>query len=215
MGWVCSISLGSNDPAFGTGLAVLLFVCTYRRLLPDALMGRPLRFLNQALLFVTTVVVLVGFSYARCHYIYRERPARELRCPLDGVLAGGKKIWTNPQTFGYLQDLKQTIDNLHGREYAVIPDCAIHWVKAGQKNPLSIDWPQAPELSNPALFRRVINDLESRRGRLAIVTAKHEGAHLCNELKPITDDFWYYPIVAYVRHHFHKTSESQYFDVYE
>ena len=215
MGWVSSISLGWNAPVFGAGLAVVLFLCMYRRLLPYDLMGRAFRFINPFLLFGATAVVLVGFAYGRCNHIFKDRPARELRCPLDGVLGGGKKVWTNPQTFGYLQDLKQTIDNLHGQEYAVIPDSAIHWIKAGQKNPLSIDWPQGTELSNPALYRRVIDDLESRRGRLAIVTAKYEGVHLCNELKPITDDFSFYAIVAYVRSHFHKTSETRYFDVYE
>jgi hypothetical protein len=215
MGWVSSISLGWNSPVFGTGLAVVLFLCTHRRLLPNALMGKPFRFINQLLLFVTTAVVLVGFSYGRCNHIFKDSPARELRCPLDGVLAGGKKIWTNPQTFDYLQDLKQTIDHLHGREYAVIPDCAIHWIKASQKNPLSIDWPQGVELSNPALYRRVLDDLESRRGRLVIIAAKFHGATLCDKLIPIADDFSFYSIVPYVRSHFHKMSETRYFEVYE
>lgn len=159
MGWVSSISLGWNSPVFGTGLAVVLFICIHRSLLPYAIRGKPFRFINQLLLFVTAAVVLVGFSYGRCNHIFKERPAHELQCPLDDVLAGGKKIMTNPETFGYMQDLKQTIDDLHGREYAVIPDCAIHWIKAGEKNPLSIDWPQGVELSNKALYRRVIKDL--------------------------------------------------------
>ena len=109
-----------------------------------------------------------------------------------------------------LKSIHDLIRPLHGREYAILPDAAIYWVKAPQKNPLPTSWPLDFELSTPELFNRFTQALETRRGRLTILVAKVKGFNLAD--KPAPD---WYKIVPYVESHFHKVGETQYWAVYE
>jgi hypothetical protein len=118
-----------------------------------------------------------------------------------------------------MKELHEAIEQTGGQEYAVIPDAAIHWVKSSQRNPLPIDWPHDVELSNPALLNRVIQALESRRGRIVILVAKVTGFSLGDKPKPLGEAYSPYPtynkVAPYVAAHFHKIGEMQYWEIYQ
>jgi hypothetical protein len=216
--WSTSISLGWNFPVFGSGLAVALFAMVVRLVLPAEVPAT--RCWNASAWMISlAAITLVCFGVGRCRHIYKERPASELRCSLDGILRGGRWIRTNPVTFEYMKELHEAIEQTGGQEYAVIPDDAIHWVKSLQRNPLPIDWPHDVELSNPALLNRVIQALESRRGRIVILVAKVTGFSLGDKPKPLGEAYSPYPtynkVAPYVAAHFHKIGEMQYWEIYQ
>jgi hypothetical protein len=212
--WTVSISLGCNFPVLGAGIAmVLLTGCLRNILASEAAEGR-FQILWRSCLLVCTAILLVCFVIGRSWRIYVEQPAWKLTCSLDGVLPGGRMIRTNPVTYEYLKELHDTIEQLQGREFAIIPDDSIYWVKASQKNRLPTDWPHDIELSTPALFNRVTQSLESQRGRLVFLVAKVTGFSLGDKPVPFGKD-GIYKIVPYVQSHFHKVGETQYWTVYE
>jgi hypothetical protein len=208
--WTLSISIGCNYPVLGGGLAVALLAGYLRILRVSDAPGNHFQFIWRSCLLACTAITLVCFGIGRSWHIYMEQPAWKLPCSLDGVLPGGKMIRTNPVTFEYMKELHDLIQPLNGREYAILPDAAIYWVKASQKNPLPTSWPLDFELSTPELFNRFTQALETRRGRLTILVAKVKGFNLVN--KPAPD---WYEIVPYVESHFHKVGETQYWAVYE
>jgi hypothetical protein len=216
--WSTSISLGWNFPVFGSGMAVALFAIVVRLVLPADVPAK--RYWNTSAWIISlAAITLICFGVGRSRHIYKERPASELRCSLDGILPGGRLIWTNPVTFEYMKELHEAIEQAGGQEYAVIPDAAIHWVKSLQRNPLPIDWPHDMELSNPALLDRVIQALESRRGRIVILVAKVTGFSLGDKPKPLSEAYPPYPtynkVAPYVASHFHKIGEMQYWEIYK
>jgi hypothetical protein len=216
--WSTSISLGWNFPVFGSGMAVALFAIVVRLVLPADVPAK--RYWNTSAWIISlAAITLICFGVGRSRHIYKERPASELRCSLDGILPGGRLIWTNPVTFEYMKELHEAIEQAGGQEYAVIPDAAIHWVKSLQRNPLPIDWPHDMELSNPALLDRVIQALESRRGRIVILVAKVTGFSLGDKPKPLSEAYPPYPtynkVAPYVASHFHKIGEMQHWEIYK
>ena len=140
-------------------LIAFLFALVYQRIVWDGLYWRPLVALAAAL------VVMPAFHYTRTHSIYREQPASQLTCSLDGVLPGARSIQTNPNTYAFLTDLNVAIKkaSTNGRPYAILPEIAAYWVKAEQSNPLPIDWAKTTELSTKPLVERVIQSLEKQR----------------------------------------------------
>ena len=213
--WTVSISIGYNFPVLGAGLAALLLAGFLRDLLPSDSAGNRFRRAWRWCLFGSAAITLVCFGISRSEYIYRDRPASELRYSLDGILPGGKHIRTNLATFEYMKDIHDIVKGLGGREYAIIPEAAIYWVKAPQRNPLPSDWPQDIELGTPGLFERVVHALEIRRGRLVILASKVGCAGLSSTQEPITEKTDMFRIVLYVRSHFHKIGETKYFDIYD
>jgi len=164
--WTVSISVGYNCPALGAGLAAALLAGCLRMLLPSDAAGNKFRVAWRSCLLASTAITLICFGVGRSWHIYMEPPAWKLTCSLNGILPGGRMIRTNPVTFQYLKELHDLIQPLNGREYAILPDAAIYWVKAPQKNPLPTSWPLDFELSTPELFNRFTQALEARRGRL-------------------------------------------------
>lgn len=216
--WTTSISLGWNFPVFGSGLAVALFAIVVRLVLPADVPAT--RFWNDSVWIIgLAAITLICFGVGRSRHIFKERPASELRCSLGGILPGGKLIRTNPVNFEYMKELHELIEQTGGQEYAVIPDAAIHWVKSSQRNPLPIDWPHDMELSNPMLFNRVIQALESRHGRILVFVAKVTGSSLGDKPKPLNDAYppllTYDKVAPYVASHFHKIGEMQYWEIYK
>ena len=63
--------------------------------------------------------------------------------------AGWQDDPTNPVTYEYMKELHDTVEGLQGREFAILPDAAIYWIKARQKNPLPTSWPLDFELAGP------------------------------------------------------------------
>jgi hypothetical protein len=210
MMWTVSISIGYNCPALGGGLAVALLAIYLRTLLPTDAAGTRFRVAWRSGLLACTAVMLICFGIGRSWHIYMEQPAWKLTCSLNDVLPGGRMIRTNPVTFEYMKELHDLTQQVEGREYAILPDAAIYWVKARQNNPLPTSWPLDFELSTPALFNRFTQALETRRGRLTILVAKVKGFNLVNKAAPD-----WYAIVPYVESHFHKVGETQFWAVYE
>jgi len=212
--WTLSISIGCNYPVLGAGMAIVLLTGYLRNILASQAAEGRFQSLWRSGLLVCTAILLVCFVIGRSWHIYKEQPAWKLSCSLSGVLPGGRMIRTNPVTYEYMKELHDTIEGLQGREYAIIPDASIYWVKAPQKNRIPTDWPQDIELPTPALFNRVTRSLESQHGRLVILVAKVTGFSLGDKPVPFGEDHLY-KIVPYVQSHFHKVGETQYWTVYE
>lgn len=226
--WSVSLSKGYNTPALATGpLVLFLVVCgisasyslrDIESTSKSLNWQRPLSHFNSQI-FITILVVLllllttIAFNNARINYIYREATAPQLTYDLDDVLPGAKMIKTNQNTYDFFKDLQvaKSFANREGKEYAIIPDVAVNWIKSSQSNRLSIDWPQNIELGSKKLLYRVIRDLEENRGRIIIIQ-KYETGSLALGFTPLFDK---YTIVQYVRSNFSKVGETQLFELYE
>jgi hypothetical protein len=210
LAWSASLSVGYNFPALLLGpLFTILaaFVYSTRGSLDP-------RFL-RATLVVAGVAILLGFGVARPYYIYREQPSSELTRSLDGVLPGGRLIYTNPNTYDFLVDLNDATDEVSSgdRTYAIVPDVPGYWVQSRQTNPLPVDWPQPVELGNQHLVDRVTRDLEAERGEVVIIVQKVHAFYLADGFVPLDED--QYAVVRYVRENFEKTGETEFFELYE
>jgi hypothetical protein len=206
--WSVSLSYGYNSPALASGpILAALAACVF------SLRGR-----DPALrysLVAASLLVAFSFGVARTRYIYRERPASQLTMPLGGVLRGGEGVYTNPNTFEFMSDLKGAVESVEGehKRYAILPDVTAYWVKSPQPNPLPADWPQAIELSNPSLMGRFFAAMEAARGDTVFVVQKVEAEDLAAGFKPLPSSD-YYEVVRYARTHFLKTGETRYFELY-
>lgn len=212
--WSTAVSIGMNSPALATGvLAVALIVSTGYGAFASNRRGR------ARLAHVTAVALVIcalggSWVHARTAVIYRDRPAAELDSPLGAVLDGAHGIVTGPRTFAVMADLDRAVAMTHGARHAVVADFAAHWVASPQSNPVAIDWAQSVELNRPELRARVEHDLESLRGRGFIIVQKIAAGPIANRYVPLFDDR-YYCIPAYVRAHFRRTAETEFFAIYQ
>ncbi len=210
LAWSASLSVGYNFPTLLLGpLFTILAAFVYSR--RESLNPRFL----QTTLAITGVAILLGFAVARPYYIYREQPSSELTESLDGVLPGGRLIYTNPNTYEFLVDLDNAADTVseRNRTYAIIPDVPGYWVQSEQTNPLLVDWPQPVELGNQYLIDRVTSDLEAERGDVTVLVQKVHAFYLVEGSVPLDED--QYAVVQYVRANFEKTHETEFFEFYE
>jgi len=210
LAWCASLSVGYNFPTLLLGpLFTLLAALAYSR--RETLDPRFLR----AALVIAGVAILLSFGVSRPYYIYREQPSRELTEPLDGVLPGGRLIYTNPNTYEFLLDLNNATDAVSARNkvYAIIPDVPGYWVQSEQTNPLLVDWPQPVELGNQYLIDRVTSDLANKRGDVTIIVQKVYAFYLADGFVPLDED--QYAVVQYVRTNFEKIGETEFFELYE
>ena len=210
LAWSASLSVGYNFPALLLGplfTILVAFVYSARESLNP-------RFLQTALV-ISGVVILLGFGVSRPYYIYREQPSSELTESLGGVLPGGRLIFTNPNTYEFLVDLNEATDEVSARNrtFAIIPDVPGYWVQAEQTNPLLVDWPQPVELGNQYLIDRVTSDLAAERGEVTVIIQKVHAFYLADGFVPLDED--QYAVVQYVRANFEKTSETEFFELYE
>jgi hypothetical protein len=210
LAWSASLSVGYNFPALLLGplfTILAVFVYSVRGSLDP-------RFLRAALV-VAGVAILLGFGVARPYYIYREQPSSELTRSLDGVLPGGRLIYTNPNTYDFLVDLNDATDDVSSRNrtYAIVPDVPGYWVQSRQTNPLPVDWPQPVELGSQHLVDRVTRDLEAERGEVVVIVQKVHAFYLADGFVPLDED--QYAVVRYVRENFEKTDETEFFELYE
>ena len=206
--WTASISGGYNTPALMAGpvlVTLIAFVFSLHRQ-------------NRALLYsliIFSLLIVFSFGVARTRYIYRDQPATQLTRSLAEVLPGGKHIYTNPNTFAFMQDLDGAVEFVEAehKHYAILPDVAAYWVKAPQQNPLPAVWPHAEELSNQVLMDRFINALEANRADTILILQKVEAKELSKGFVPLPSSD-YYEVVNYARAHFVKIHETNYFELY-
>jgi hypothetical protein len=210
LAWSASLSVGYNFPTLLLGpLFTILAAFVY--CMRDSLNPKFLR----TTLVIAGAAVLLSFGVARPYYIYREQPSSGLTESLDGVLPGGRLIYTNPNTYEFLVDLNNATDEIsaQGREYAIIPDVPGYWVQSKQTNPLLVDWPQPVELNNQYLIDRVTSDLAAKRGDVTVIVQKEQAFYLADGFVPLDVD--QYAVVQYVRANFEKTDETEHFELYE
>jgi len=207
--WSASISVGYNSPALGAGPILValvgLVLSTYKG-------DRILEFL----LVAAALVIVLSFGIARTRYIYRDQPAANLDKSLEGVLPGGKWIYTNPNTYEFMKDLGVAVKIAQAsqQQYAILPDVAAYWVKAAQQNPLPAVWPLTmEELSEPKLLNRFIEAMEQKRSNTIFIVQKVEAPTLASGFTPLQDSY-FYEVVRDVRTHFSKIGETSYFELY-
>jgi len=212
--WCASLSVGYRTPALASGALAAAVLGYGRDALRHAREMSPVRKLAYPLLIVVLAVTMAEYGIVRNEHIYRDRPARELRFSLDGLLPGGRHIRTNENTFRFLADLKAAIGKAGGKAYAVIPDVAGYWARSQRTNPLPVDWAQGTELASRPLVDRVTQTLEAGRGDIAVIAQKVEASLLADGFVPLRDSD-HYAVVRFVRDHFTKTAETEFFDIYE
>ena len=207
--WSASISWGYNSPALGSGPILVALV----GLVLSIYKGD--RILEFSLVAAALVIVL-SFGIARTRYIYRDQPAATLNKSLEGVLPGGKRIYTNTNTYEFMKDLGVAVKIVQAnqQQYAILPDVAAYWVKANQQNPLPAVWPLTmEELSEPKLLNRFIEAMEQKRGNTIFIVQRVEAPTLANGFTPLEDSY-FYEVVRYARTHFSKVGETRYFELY-
>ena len=206
--WSASLSGGYNNPALMSGpILVALMAHVVTRYKDDSWLWYSVP--------IAAAVILVSFGVARTRHIYRDQPANQLTQSLAGVLPGARRIYTNPNTFAFLSDLNQAVALVKAqhKEYAILPDVAAYWVKATQANPLPAVWPHTDELSSGPLMQRFVDAMEARRGNTVFIVQKVEAKDLARGFVPLPNSD-YYEVVRYVRTHFQKTQETDYFELY-
>ena len=227
--WSVSISIGYNTPALATGPLVLFLIACG---ISASYSQRDIKSTSKSLHlqssfshlnsqnYITILLVLlllittIAFNNARINHIYREATAPQLIYDLGEVLPGAKMIKTNQNTYDFFKDLNVAEDyaNRAGKEYVIIPDVPVNWIKSSQSNPLSVDWPQNLELGNKNMVDRAKGDLEKNRGRIIIIIQKYEAYSLALGFTPLSEG---YAIVQYARSNFSKVGETQLFELYE
>jgi hypothetical protein len=216
LAWSASISIGYPTPVLATGaLACVLGVSTLGALggLAANAGAHARRF---GWIFAVILALFAGWrsTTLRMKHIYRERSLAELRVPLDGILAGGRGLRTNPRTADYLRDLNDLVASLEGRDYALLPGVAAHWIRSRQKNPLLLDWEDPVELPTRRAQQRAANAVARLHGRAVVIVSKTNpdslafGAHAPTVIAPNG-------ALAEVLAHWTRAKETRYFAIYE
>jgi hypothetical protein len=210
--WSTSLSGGYNSPALMSGpiLVVLVAHIFYRYKQNNPLFLRYSLALGSAL-------ILFSFGIARTRYIYRDKAAGQLTYSLEGVLPGGKNIFTNANTFDFINDLNHAVALVakENKEYAILPNAAAYWVQSPQENPLPVIWPHEKyELKQPELMKRLIEALETKRTNIVLIVQKVSAAKLAEGFFPLEDSD-YHEVLSYIRTHFTKIQETSYFELYK
>jgi hypothetical protein len=204
--WTASLSGGYNSPALASGSILAVLAAAVFSSYRDN------RFLRYSLA-PAAVIVLFSFGIARTRYIYREPPATNLTKSLADVLPGGKLIYTDANTYDFMSDLKGAVElaQANDKQYAILPDVAAYWVKTKQKNSLPAAWPLNETLNKPLLMRRFIEAMEKGRGSTVFIVQKFQASTLAIGFIPLKDN----EVAQYVRTHFKKSRETNYFELYE
>jgi hypothetical protein len=205
LAWCTSISIGYNSPALAAGP---LFIAYWTPLSANqAWWARVL-----ALMLVASQL-RAGFEKARTQAIYRQPSVAMLDTNLDGVLPGGKGILTNTTTARFIADVPNAIALAQGRPYAIIPDFPGWWARATQRNPLLVDWVYQQELPSEELVQRVIADMESKRGRIVVLSQNFAADGLGSGEYAFR--WGYSPILDHVRRNWRVLGATHYFTAYE
>jgi hypothetical protein len=202
--WTASISGGYNSPALGAGAMLVALLATWN----------PQRIIRYSLPAICGLVV-AGFVIGRVQHIYRDQPAARLNRSIKDVMPGGKRIYTNPNTHAFLDDLRSAIafvEQRH-RKYAIIPDVAAYWVQSRQINPFPTVWPQLDELRAPLLRDRYLKAMDARRSDTTVIVQKVAADNLANGFVSLPDG--YSEAVRYARQNFQQVHETKYFVLYE
>ena len=209
--WMASISGGYNSPALGAGALLVAMAVTIlghgprwqRRLIEYSLPG-------------FCALIVASFVVGRVQHIYRDQSAGHLDYPIGDVMPGGKAIYTNPNTYAFLSDLRRAIELVEQshRKYAIIPDVAAYWVQSPQANPFPAVWPHGEELNTSSLLNRYLRAIDARRIDTTVIVQKVAADNLANGFVPLPEGA-YFEVVLYVRRNLEKIYETDYFALYQ
>jgi hypothetical protein len=206
--WCASISIGYNFPVLCSGL-LMFATWHYLRKVEVEVTPKWIHYLS-----VTILVVFVGaFIHLRYTHIYRDRPAAELVYPLEGVLPGGRFIYSNPNTFAYLSELKAHVEQARAaqKRYAIIPDFPGYWVAAKEPNPIFTDWASWHETPD-GVMDRYIASIAQYQDQLWVIVENYDPRNLATDLVPIPKD---YKTIRFISENGNVVKEGKYFTVYE
>jgi hypothetical protein len=227
VGWCVSLSNGYPIPALVMGpLAVYVMAYGLRELRSEGVgvvKGYKTGFLklifNRRMVVTLSIVGLLVcssvFYYSRVNNIYRDLPARDLDHDLGDVLKGADGIKTNENTYMFFKNLNLAIENAseRGKQICIVPEVSVYWVESEQRNPLSTDWPNDIELSDPAVRERVIDEIDGKRGSTMFIVQKFKASTLSRSLDPFSVGD--YSIVDHICSDFNRTGENEFFYYYE
>ena len=214
LAWVASISLGYSSPALMGGV---LLLSVGRLLMCAANAPEPVGQGGRLLLLPLAVVLSLAQAHARQNYPYMERPARDLQWDAGAVLSGASSLRTNALTYAVLEDLQNLVaeQEAAGRPYALLSDFSAHWVRARQRNPLPLEWPQQTELTtDPALQTRFFQSMRNLPPGSVIIAQKYLAMAHPAGFVPIQRAQWFYPAQAWLAAHGTPIRETPFFHLY-
>jgi hypothetical protein len=214
LAWSLAVSKGGPFPALAAApLAATLLVCAVELtgLAVPAAVGRRL---IAGVLGVLALLAGVSLHRARTEHVYRDLPAQELRSELGDALPGAAGIYSNANTHAFFADLEIALGRVEGQTYALLPDCAMHWVTASQGNPLPIDWAQGTELGSPAVWDRFVSELDARRGGMIVLLQKERVHSLAKGFVPLSTGPYRHRVVGWVRRNLDRFDETEHFELY-
>ena len=208
IGWCTSISVGYNTPALAAGVSVV-FLLTLQHRSPVS----P-AFLVPVLTLCLIVVTTANYWQARHKHIYLDADSAQLTEDAADLLPGLQRIRTGPNTAAFLRDLKLAVTLAGDRPYAIIPDLAAYWVKAGVRNPLPMDWPLGDILIRDDLIERFTNALPGSERQQVVIVQKVRANALARGFLALPDS-QRYVVATYARTHLKKIGETKFFELYE
>ena len=144
LAWSASISIGLNSPVLAaTPIALLVFTPLLKRL-------------HIFVQFAVVAVLAFGYWQGRAFHTYRDVPYERMTQNLSELNLGLDGIKTNERTFGLLKEL----DGLSNEKIIVLPYSGAFWASQKKSNPISSHWTSGIELANPALKKRVIDEVD-------------------------------------------------------
>ena len=213
LAWCSSISEGYQTPAHAAGPLAIVLVTGLLALLDEATRATVMR-RTLIIGLVAAGVVVPHWWSARRDHIAQELTAPLLTHDLAGVFPGASGIRTNANTYAALAELRQIVDGLHGRPYAILVDAPGWWACTNERNPLPADWPQSMEICTGELEERVSNRILAFRERGVVIIQNARMNVIAERFEPIEKDNGYYGAASWARFALRRESAHRYWDVY-
>ena len=208
IGWCASISLGYNTPALAAGISVVfLLTLQHRTSVSPA-------FLMPVLTVCLIIVTAANYWQARHKHIYLDVQSAQLTEDTFDLFPGLQRIRTGPNTAVFLRDLERAVALAGDRPFAIIPDLAAYWVKAGARNTLPMDWPLGDILIRDELIERVTGTLAGGDRPQVVLVQKVRANALARGFIALPES-QRYVVATYARTHLRKIGETEYFELYE
>jgi hypothetical protein len=125
---------------------------------------------------LSCLVLVPAFGFARLEFPYLDRPARYLVHRLDGILPGGRGIYTSDFTYAMLVDIRQAAQDAssEGKSFVILPDYPGYWVLPSPSNPLRDPWPSPSGVSTYSERRAMLDSILRRRGNMRVILMKYD-----------------------------------------
>ncbi|HBS87639.1 MAG: hypothetical protein A2W91_15355 [Bacteroidetes bacterium GWF2_38_335] len=182
-GWVSSISLGDNAPAFVMGI-MLISILVFNMSL---VWHKPLirRKFVIYVLGIFSMAMAVAEIYGQKSNNYRELPASQLQYNLGEIYPGFGGIITNQNTYNYYKELKEIIDSNPGMKdrFVVIPNNPLIYAVSGSRNPMPLDWMQQAEYVGSE--KRIVEELKmliQETDTVWFIIDKYDSKKMCDSL---------------------------------